>query len=61
MAVGLDHRDRCAIAGIGATEFSRHSGRSDLSLAIEASLAAIADTGLRPATSTGSCVVTATW
>jgi acetyl-CoA acetyltransferase len=42
------HRDRCAISGIGSTEFSRNSGRSDLSLATEASLAAIADAGLTP-------------
>ena len=27
------HRDRCAIVGIGATDFSRDSGRSDLTLA----------------------------
>jgi acetyl-CoA acetyltransferase len=43
------HRDRCAIAGIGQTEYSRSSGRSELSLAVEASLAAINDAGLRPA------------
>src|SRR3954447_20048535 len=42
------HRDRCAIAGIGATEFSSSSGRSVLSLATEASLAALADAGLVP-------------
>ena len=42
------HRDRCAIVGIGATDFSRDSGRSDLSLATEASLAAIDDAGLSP-------------
>ena len=42
------HRDRCAIVGIGATEFSRNSGRSDLTLATQASLAAIADAGLTP-------------
>ncbi|HEY1278920.1 MAG TPA: hypothetical protein VGF22_04550, partial [Acidimicrobiales bacterium] len=41
-----DHRDRCAIVGIGATEFSRNSGRSDLTLATEAALAAIEDAGL---------------
>jgi acetyl-CoA acetyltransferase len=40
------HRDRCAIAGIGATDFSRASGRSELTLAAQASLAAIADAGL---------------
>lgn len=39
-------RDRCAIAGIGRTEFSKDSGRSELTLACEASLAAIADAGL---------------
>jgi acetyl-CoA acetyltransferase len=43
-----EHRDLCAIAGIGSTDFSRDSGRSELSLATEASLAAIADAGLRP-------------
>lgn len=39
-------RDRCAIAGIGSTEFSRSSGRSELTLATEASLAALRDAGL---------------
>jgi acetyl-CoA acetyltransferase len=37
-----------AIAGIGATEFSKDSGRSELRLAAEASLAALADAGLSP-------------
>ena len=49
MSVAFDHRDRCAIAGIGATDFSRDSGRSDLTLATLAALAAIADAGLTPA------------
>ena len=40
------HRDRCAIVGVGQTAFSRSSGRSVLSLATEASLAAIHDAGL---------------
>jgi acetyl-CoA acetyltransferase len=44
----FSHRDRCAIAGIGTTDFSRSSGRSDLTLATQASLAAIADAGLEP-------------
>ena len=43
------HRDRCAIVGIGATDFSRASGRSELSLATQASLAALADAGLSAA------------
>ena len=38
-----------AIAGIGATEFSKDSGRSELRLAAEAVTAAIADAGLTPA------------
>ena len=38
-----------AIAGIGATEFSKDSGRSELRLAAEATLAALEDAGLAPA------------
>src|SRR5215468_2027802 len=41
------------IAGIGATEFSKDSGRSELRLAAEAILVALADAGLRPADVTG--------
>ncbi len=37
-----------AIVGIGATEFSKNSGRSELQLAGEAVLAAVADAGLTP-------------
>ena len=40
---------KAAIAGIGATEFSKESGRTPLRLAIEATLAALADAGLEPA------------
>ncbi|WP_322755443.1 thiolase C-terminal domain-containing protein [Frankia sp. Cas3] len=42
------HRDRCAIVGIGATDYSRASGRSDLTLATQAALAALDDAGLSP-------------
>jgi acetyl-CoA acetyltransferase len=38
-----------AIAGIGATEFSKGSGRSELQLAAEAVRAALTDAGLTPA------------
>jgi 17-hydroxy-3-oxo-4-pregnene-20-carboxyl-CoA lyase len=38
-----------AIAGIGATEFSKESGRSELRLAVEAVRAALDDAGLTPA------------
>jgi acetyl-CoA acetyltransferase len=41
--------DATAIAGIGATEFSKSSGRSELKLAAEATQAALADAGLRAA------------
>ncbi|MDN3259490.1 lipid-transfer protein [Streptomyces sp. CSDS2] len=40
---------RAAIAGIGATEFSKDSGRSELRLAVEAVRAALDDAGLTPA------------
>ena len=40
--------DQAAIVGIGQTEFSKNSGRSDLQLACEAVRAAIDDAGLRP-------------
>src|SRR5579883_2384950 len=38
-----------AIVGIGQTEFSKNSGRSELQLALEAGKAAIEDAGLSPA------------
>jgi acetyl-CoA acetyltransferase len=44
--MSVTHRDRCAIVGIGATEFSKDSGRSELTLATEAARAALADAGL---------------
>ncbi|MFG2655490.1 lipid-transfer protein [Streptomyces sp. NPDC048425] len=40
---------RAAIVGIGATEFSKDSGRSELKLAVEAVGAALDDAGLSPA------------
>jgi len=39
---------RAAVAGIGATEFSKESGRSEMRLAVEAVSAALADAGLAP-------------
>ena len=41
-------RDRCAISGIGETDYSRNSGRSPLVLQLEAALAAARDAGLDP-------------
>jgi acetyl-CoA acetyltransferase len=41
-------RDRAAIVGIGQTEFSKNSGRSELQLACEAVHAALDDAGLSP-------------
>ncbi|MFI6860201.1 lipid-transfer protein [Streptomyces sp. NPDC050421] len=40
---------KAAVAGIGATEFSKNSGRSELKLAVEAVHAALDDAGLEPA------------
>ncbi|MDA4108128.1 thiolase C-terminal domain-containing protein [Mycolicibacterium holsaticum] len=42
-------RDRCAIVGIGATDFTRKSGRTEVALAAAAGSAAIADAGMSPA------------
>lgn len=42
-------RDQTSIVGIGHTEYSKDSGRSELKLACEAIGAAVADAGLRPA------------
>jgi len=44
-----DHlRDRCAIVGVGTTDYSFNSGRSTLTLAAQAASAAISDAGLDP-------------
>ncbi|MCD6638482.1 MAG: lipid-transfer protein, partial [Nocardioides sp.] len=48
-----------AIAGIGATEFSKASGRSELQLACEAVTAAISDAGLTPSDVDGMVSFTA--
>lgn len=42
-------REKGAITGVGETAYSRESGRSVLSLQLEASLKAIKDAGLKPA------------
>ncbi|MET8521218.1 lipid-transfer protein [Nocardioides sp. NPDC004968] len=39
---------KAAIVGIGATEFSKESGRSELQLSVEATRAALNDAGLTP-------------
>ena len=41
-------KDEAAIVGIGQTEFSKNSGRSELQLASEAVKAALDDAGLKP-------------
>jgi 17-hydroxy-3-oxo-4-pregnene-20-carboxyl-CoA lyase len=50
---------KVAVAGIGATEFSKASGRSELRLAVEAVAAALADAGLTPADVDGTVTFTA--
>ena len=39
---------RASIAGLGTTEFSKNSGRTEIRLAMEATLAALADAGIDP-------------
>jgi acetyl-CoA acetyltransferase len=48
-----------AVCGIGATEFSKASGRSELRLAVEAVDAALADAGLSPSEVDGLATFTA--
>jgi acetyl-CoA acetyltransferase len=48
-----------AVVGIGATEFSKASGRTELRLATEAVLAAVADAGLEPSDVDGMVTYTA--
>lgn len=52
-------KDAAAVVGIGATEFSKESGRSEMRLAVEACEAAIADAGLEPAQIDGMVTYTA--
>ena len=49
-------KDQAAIVGIGATEFSKESGRSEVQLATEAVRAALNDAGLNPADVDGMSV-----
>ena len=52
--MSMSFSGQTAIVGIGATEFSKRSGRSTLRLAVECSEAAIADAGLTPRDETGA-------
>ncbi len=49
---------RAAVVGLGATEFSKNSGRTEIRLAMEATLAALADAGIAPAEVDGFCSYT---
>jgi acetyl-CoA acetyltransferase len=55
----LEFARKTAIAGIGATEFSKDSGRTPMQLATEACLAACADAGLEPSKVDGMVVYSA--
>ncbi|HWF23048.1 MAG TPA: hypothetical protein VG226_12915, partial [Acidimicrobiales bacterium] len=48
-----------AVVGIGATEFSKESGRSELRLAVEAVDAALSDAGIAPSEVEGLVTYTA--
>ncbi len=58
MATVANFKDKAAIVGIGATEFSKNSGRSELSLACESVLACLNDAGLKPSDVDGMCTFT---
>ena len=49
---------KAAIVGIGATEFSKDSGRSELRLALEAAVSACADAGIEPSQINGMSTFT---
>jgi acetyl-CoA acetyltransferase len=51
-------RNKAAIVGLGATEFSKNSGRSEMQLALEAVTAALADAGINPTEVDGLCTFT---
>jgi len=51
-------KNKAAIVGIGQTEFSKNSGRSELQLAAEAVRAAILDAGLQPSDVDGTVTFT---
>ncbi|MCB0997220.1 MAG: lipid-transfer protein [Acidimicrobiales bacterium] len=55
----LAFANQTAIAGIGATEFSKDSGRTPMHLAVEACMAALDDAGLDPAEVDGISVFSA--
>lgn len=50
---------RAAVVGVGATEFSKNSGRTEVRLAVEATLAALADAGIPPSAVDGFSTYTA--
>lgn len=55
----IQYGNQTAIAGIGATEFSKNSGRTPMRLATEACIAACADAGVDPADVDGMVVYSA--
>ncbi len=56
---GRNYAGTVAVAGIGATEFSKDSGRSELRLACEAVDAALRDAGIEPSEVEGMVTYTA--
>jgi acetyl-CoA acetyltransferase len=55
MATSFGIANKAAIVGIGETEFSKNSGRSELLLAVEAVMAALSDAGIPPSEVDGLC------
>ncbi len=58
MKMKNDLKNRAAIVGVGQTEFSKRSGRTELKLAIEAIGAALDDCGLSPKDVDGMSIFT---
>lgn len=54
----MERERQATIVGIGATEFSKRSGRSELRLTTEATAAALADAGLAPSEVGGAVTFT---
>lgn len=51
-------RDKAAIVGLGATEFSKDSGRTEIQLGVEAIMSALNDAGIDPADVDGMATYT---
>lgn len=54
-------RNKMAVVGVGAMDFSRNSGRSEMHLATEAIIYALADAGIDPKDVNRLVITTLIW